>query len=137
METALLNLALALLSLLTAAATYGVTKLTAKSKAQTQQINDEALRKKLDDAIDDVDEVTTKTVGCIEQTTAKDLRQAVKDGKASKDDLISLSKQAAQEIKAQIQPDVQALIAKNFGSFEDYLVKCIETKVLQIKATEA
>ena len=137
MEEALVNIALALLSLLAAGATYGLTRLTGKVKAETQKIKDDGLRKQVDDAIDDVDELTTKTVGCIEQTTAKDLRQAVKDGKASRDDLIALSKQAAQEITAQIKPEVQDLITEHFGSFEDYLVKCIETKVLQIKTTEA
>lgn len=137
MEEALLNVALALLSLLAAAATYGLSKLTAKVRTETRKIQDETLREKIDDAIDDVEELTTKTVGCIEQTTAKDLRQAVKGGKAGRDELLALSKRAAQEITAQIKPEVQALITEQFGSWEDYLKKCIETKVLQIKNTEA
>lgn len=132
----LLNLALALISLLAAAATYGVTKLTKRAKAETAKIQDDSLRDKLDDAIDDMDELVTKTVAATEQTAAKDLRAAVKAGTAKKEDLIALSQKALEEITEQIAPEAQELIAEHFGSFEDYLVKCIETKVLQIKATE-
>lgn len=132
----LINLALALMSLLAAYATYGISKITQKAKAQTQQIKDEAQRKLLDDAIDDVEELTMKTVGAIEQTTAKELRQAVKAGTKTKDELIALSKVAAQEITAQIKPEAQELIEENFGSFEDYLMKCIENKVLYLKSLE-
>lgn len=133
----LLNLGIGLVSLLSAMATYGISQLTTKVKAQTQQIKDEALRQQLNDAIDDVDELTTKTVGTIEQTTAKELRAAVKAGTAKKDDLIALSKQALDEITEQVRPEAQELIEDHFGDFADYLKKCIETKVLYIKSTEA
>jgi hypothetical protein len=130
----LVNLFVALLGLLAAYATYGISKITTKAKAQTQQIKDDAQRKLLDDAIDDVEELTTKTVGAIEQTTAKELREAVKAGSAKKEDLIALSKKAAEEIAEQIKPEAQQLIEENFGSFEDYLMKCIENKVLFLKS---
>lgn len=137
MNEALLNAALSLLSLLAVAATYGISKLAVKAKAETQKIQNEDDRKQVEDAIDDVDELTTKTVATFEQTTAKDLRAAVKAGTTGKDQLEALAVQALKEITNQTKPEVQELLEEHFGSFEDYVKKCIETKVLQIKATEA
>lgn len=130
----LANIAVALLSLLAAYALYGIRQLTAKVRLQTQQLASEGQRKLLLDALDDVQELTTKTVEAIEQTTAKALREAVKMGQASPEELQALGKQALQEIVAALKPDTIKAIQDNFGSLEDYVTKCIETKVLELKS---
>ena len=60
----------------------------AKLKEQTAQIKDEAGRKVLEDALDDVVNLATVSVGAMEQTTAKALRDAVKSGKAKPEELV-------------------------------------------------
>lgn len=130
----LANIAVALLSLLAAYALYGIRQLTAKVKLQTQQLASDGQRKLLLDALDDVQELTTKTVTAIEQTTARALREAIKDGKGTPEELQALSKQALQEIVAALKPDTIKAIQDNFGSLEDYVTKCIETKVLELKS---
>lgn len=130
----LANIAVALLSLLAAYALYGIRQLTARVKLQTQQLASEGQRKLLLDALDDVQELTTKTVTAIEQTTARALREAVKMGQASPEELQALGKQALQEIVAALKPDTIKAIQDNFGSLEDYVTKCIETKVLELKS---
>lgn len=130
------TVACGLIGLFAAYATYGVRKLTAQIKVQTQKLESEEQRNLLYDALDDVNELTGKVVASIEQTTAKGLRQLVADGKADREELLSLSKVAAEEVKAAIKPEVQKIIAENFGSFERYLTACIETKVLELKSTE-
>lgn len=130
----LANIAVALLSLLAAYALYGIRQLTAKVRLQTQQLASEGQRKLLLDALDDVQELTTKTVTAIEQTTARALREAVKAGQASPEELQALGKQALQEIVAAVKPETERIIQENLGDFESYVTKCIETKVLELKS---
>ncbi len=131
---AAVTIVLALVGLLAAFATYGIHKLTEKVKAQTAQLKDEDARRLLNNALEDVEELTTVTVASIEQTTAKQLREAVKDGKVDRSELVALSKQAADEIAAAVKPETQKVIEENFGSFRDYISKLIEEKVLGLKS---
>ena len=129
----LVNVALAVLALAGAYAVYYIRLGTSKLKAQTAQIEDASTRKVLDDALEDVANLATLSVGAMEQTTAKALREAVKGGKASREELVALGKQVFDEVKASIAPEV---ITKNLGSFDEYLTKCIEAAVLEIKQNE-
>lgn len=92
------NLALAVVTLLASYAIYGIKKLTNKLVAETNKINEEGKRELIQDAIWRLNDVTTKTVKSIEQTVAKEMRQAVKDGIKSKEELVGLSKKALDEI---------------------------------------
>lgn len=124
----LVNVALAVLALAGAYAVYYIRLGTSKLKAQTAQIEDASTRKVLDDALEDVANLATLSVGAMEQTTAKALREAVKGGKASREELVALGKQVFDEVKASIAPEAQRVITKNLGSFDEYLTKCIEAR---------
>ena len=69
----------------------------------------------------------------MEQTTAKALRDAVKNGTASREELLALGKQVFDEVKAAIAPEAQQVITDNLGSFDKYLTAVIEDAVLHIK----
>ena len=129
----LVNVALAVLALAGAYAVYYIRLGTSKLKAQTAQIEDASTRKVLDDALEDVANLATLSVGAMEQTTAKALREG---GKASREELVALGKQVFDEVKASIAPEAQRVITKNLGSFDEYLTKCIEAAVLEIKQNE-
>ena len=94
----LVNVALAVLALAGAYAVYYIRLGTSKLKAQTAQIEDASTRKVLDDALEDVANLATLSVGAMEQTTAKALREAVKGGKASREELVALGKQVFDEV---------------------------------------
>ena len=49
---------------------------------------------------------------------------------------VALGKQVFDEVKASIAPEAQRVITKNLGSFDEYLTKCIEAAVLEIKQNE-
>ncbi len=132
----LVNLALAVISLAGAYAVYYIRLGASKLKAQTAQIEDESARKVLDNALADVENLATKSVGAMEQTTAKALRDAVKSGAANREDLLALGKQVFNEVKAAIAPEDQKVITDNLGSFDDYLTKCIEDAVLKVKQSD-
>ncbi len=132
----LVNLSLAVISLAGAYAVYYIRLGASKLKAQTAQIEDESARKVLDNALADVENLATKSVGAMEQTTAKALRDAVKSGAANREDLLALGKQVFNEVKAAISPEAQKVITDNLGSFDDYLTKCIEDAVLKVKQSD-
>ena len=129
----LVNLAVAALGLLAAYAMYYIKQATGKLRAQTAQIQDTETRKVLDNALADTENLATVTVAAIEQTAAKQLREAVRDGRTNRDELVKLGTQAFEEIKAKVAPEAQAAIAKNLGSFDEYLRRLIEMKVLELK----
>lgn len=132
-NTALTNVALAALSLLAAWAVYYLRLGSGKLKEQTARLKDEAARETLEHALDDVERLAELTVGYVEQTTAKALRQAVKSGKKDREELLALSGEAFAEVKSRIGPEAQRVITENLGSFDHYLADCIETAVLNVK----
>jgi len=115
---AVVTLAAALIGLLAAYALKGIKKATDKIELQTKKLKNEDARQTLNNALWDVERIATITVAAIEQTTAKALRAAVKDGRADRDDLVALSKQALDEITAAIKPEAQKIITENIGKFE-------------------
>lgn len=129
----LVNVALGVIALLGAYAMYYINVGVGMAKAKTAQIKDEAARKLLDDALDDVENLAVKSVGAMEQTTAKALRDAIKVGNGDREKLLALGKQVFDEVKAAITPEAQAVITRNLGSFDAYLTKCIEDAVRRVK----
>lgn len=129
----LVNVALGVITLLGAYAMYYIRIGVNMAKAKTSQIEDDATRKLLNNALDDVESLASISVGAMEQTTAKALRDAVKIGTASREELLALGKQVFDDVKTAITPEAQAIITKNLGSFDDYLVKCIEDAVRKVK----
>ena len=119
---ALVNVVLAVIALAGAYAVYYIRLGAAKLKEQTAQIKDEAGRKVLEDALDDVVNLATVSVGAMEQTTAKALRDAVKSGKASREELLALGKQVFDEVKAAISPQAQKGII-TMQTMEDAVLK--------------
>lgn len=130
----MVSLALGVVSLLAAYGMFYIRKAADKVREQTRQLQDDQLRKQLINALCDVETLATVTVGAIEQTTAKQLREAVKDGQTDRMELVALSKQAFDDIKNKVTPEAQKVITKNLGSFDEYLTSLIETKVLELKA---
>jgi len=123
----------AVLSLLAAYAAYGINKAVVWLNTKTQEITDEQQRMLLYDALRDVSELTHKTVSTIEQTTAKALRERVKAGLASPEELTDLAKQALVEIRMSLSPNARYLVGKHFGNIDAYIRKSIETKVFELK----
>lgn len=135
-SSALLNVTLAVIALVAAVAVYYIKLAASKVKAQTTQIKDQEGRKLLENALDDVVNLATLSVGAMEQTTAKTLREAVRSGTADREELVALSKQVFSEVKAAIAPEAQRVITENLGGFDAYLTKCIEDAVLKIKQSD-
>src|SRR5690554_723288 len=105
-----IDVAMAMIALLAAYGVNAIKKLTKKVKLETELIKNEEQRKLLTDALNDLENLTTKTVAQIEQTTAKALREAVKNGIKDRAELEALSKKAFDEIAGALKPESKALI---------------------------
>lgn len=123
----------ALVSLLTAIVTRWINTLTAKAQVESAKIEDEHFRALADEAVSRVDDLATKTVTKIEQTTAKALREAVKDGKVDKAELETLGIAARDEIVDSLSDEYKDALKFAIGSVEDYVTKAVETKVYELK----
>ncbi len=132
-STALTNIALAVLSLLAAYALYYIRLAVVRVKVQTKQIEDKTARELLENALNDVERLAAKAVGCMEQTTAKALREAVKAGTGDREKLLALGKDVFNKVKQEIGPEKQEVILKNLGSFDHYLEQCVEDAVRKVK----
>ena len=132
----LVNLMLAVITLAGTYAIYYVRLGASKLQAQTAQIADEKARQLLNNAVLDVANLVTLSVGAMEQTTAKALREAVKAGTKDRAELVALGRDVFNDVKKQIGPEAQRVITKNLGSFDSYLKKCIENEVLKVKQAD-
>lgn len=132
-QDALLNLALAVLTLLSTYALYYIRKAVAKVSAETTKIKNDDQRALVQAAITRLDDVATKTVKMIEQTTAKELRRAVKNGQATKEELAGLAKQAYNEIVRTLEPEYFQALQGTLGDLDTYIRNTIEAKVLELK----
>lgn len=129
----LANLLLAIIMLLSAYALHFLNRGVAKLKAETQKIDNEEQRNLALMAIDRLNDVATKTVNAIEQTTARELREAVKTGSINREQLIRLSQQAFDQIVDQLEPEYLAVLATTLGDMDSYIKNTIEAKVLELK----
>lgn len=132
----LVNLVLAVITLAGTYAIYYIRLGASKLQAQTAQIADEKARQLLNNAVLDVANLVTLSVGAMEQTTAKALREAVKAGTKDRAELVALGRDVFNDVKKQIGPEAQRVITKNLGSFDSYLKKCIENEVLKVKQAD-
>lgn len=129
----LANVVLAVIALAGAYAVYYIRLAGANVKAQTAKIKDDAARRLLENALDDVVNLATVSVNAMEQTTAKAIRDGVKAGVNTREQLTILGTKVFCEVKSAISPEAQRVITENLGSFDDYLKKCIEDAVLKVK----
>ena len=124
--TFLLDLALAVLSLGGAYAVSYIRLAADKARVQTAQLRDDSARAVLAEL----------SVGAMEQTTAKRLREQVKQGAAGRGELLKLGAQVFDEVKGKVLPEAQDVITRNLGSFDGYLSACIENAVLRVKQAD-
>ncbi|WP_427340621.1 hypothetical protein [Caloranaerobacter sp. DY30410] len=129
----LLNIVLGLIALGSAYATLYLRRATEKLKIETKKIEDEKQRYLLDRALSRLEEVASKTVNKIEQTTAKQLRKAVADGKVDRKELESLAIEAYEEIIKTLEPEYLKVLNESLGDAEVYIKNTIEEKVREVK----
>jgi len=77
--------------------------------------------------------LTKTAVAAMEQTKAKDLRERVAQGLASKEDLKALAFEVRDGVKAQITPLMKDELDKYILNLDSYIDERIEASVLELK----
>lgn len=103
------------------------------AKRQAEHVEDTVQRQKFMDALDLLDDVTTRTVEKLEQTVAGELRNLVKDGKANRDGLLELGNQAWMNVCHDLGPEWLEILEQGMGDLDSYIKSLIESKVLNLK----
>lgn len=129
----LLNVLLAIISLGGVYAVFYINKAKQKLLLEAQMLADENQRQLVNQAIHRLEEVTLTTVEKLEQTTAKTLRKAVKEGVADKVQLKALARDAYAEIMYTLSPKIKEVLAAEIKDLETYTLSLIEQKVLEVK----
>lgn len=127
------NVILALIGLVSAYIIFLIKKATNKISLEIDKLNDEKDKHMLRMAQNSLEEIAIKTVASIEQTSAKAIRSAVKDGRIDRDELVKLSKNAYEEIVGILKPEYINVLENNVNNIEQYILNTIEQKVLEIK----
>lgn len=128
------DLLIALLGLLCAYAVAYMHKGAARLAAETESIKNSTAASSLSSAINQVDDLAERTVGKFEQIVARELRKSVKDGKINREELLSIGKQAVDEVMSMIGPEISAILFQHLGDVRTFVENTIEKKVLDLKS---
>lgn len=135
---ALLDVAIAALTLVATWATIRIGQATAKLKAETTQaVRDERQAALIQRGLDRINDVAQKAVASIEQTMAGTLRQAVKEGRADRASLLALANLAYARVVRAITPEMEQALRAELGDLRTYVLDTIEAEVGKIKAGKA
>lgn len=137
MKEILINAAITLISaMIVGTLTYLCRLLSSKIATQKQKAITEknsALVTTFNTVENILNAVTSTVVGKIEQTTAGELRQMVKDGTANREELTILARDAYYEILDTLKPDVLEQLQNVTADYEQYIKDKIEDAVRKIK----
>lgn len=126
LQEVLLTVLLAVLSLGSLYALYYINK----AKTSLQARTDAAL---LDATIARAAALAESTVLALEGTTAKRLREAVKNGRADKSELLALGHQAVQDVLRHLGAEGEKLLQESVGDVQDFVRDLVEAQVERLK----
>ncbi len=104
-----------------------------KVKLECDKIKNEELRTLFENTLKDVEKIVDVKVKETEQLIAKDLREKIKDGSVSKDELFSLGEEVKEQVLNSINDGAKELLENNISNIEDFIKSLVEAKVLEIK----
>ncbi|WP_113671212.1 hypothetical protein [Vallitalea guaymasensis] len=127
-----ITIVIGIISLIGAYAVKFITQLTAKAKEQTTLIKNDNMTFLIREAMERINQVSKTVVTSIEQTTAKELREMVKDGEIEKEEIEKLGQKAFDEVVKVCNNEKQYL-SKWITNVDGYIQNVIEQKVFELK----
>jgi hypothetical protein len=105
-------------------------------EATIQQIKDENQQKLIDKALERVSTLATNVVSRTEQVAASAIRNGVKSGQVSKQELLALGENAVKEVYAQLTDDTKALLKDEIVDLNAFITDAVEKAVLELKSKQ-
>ena len=119
-----------LVAVLSLAATYALAYIRRAKEALDQRIDHELAER----ALERVAYLAEVAVLAAESTTAAALRQAVAEGRASRDELLALGRQVVDQILAQLDAEARLALAETVGDIRRYVEAIVEATLERLKA---
>ncbi len=119
-----------LLALLSLGAAYVLAYIRRAKEALDQRIDHELA----DRALERVAYLAEVAVLAAESTTAAALRQAVAEGRASRDELVALGRQVVEQVLAQLDAETRKALSETVGDIRRYVEQLIEAALERYKA---
>ncbi len=127
------NLTEGLFLLLLGFITYGCKAVIDFAKSKTQLIDDERQRSIIDNALNRLNDLVFGGVRAMEVSVASELREAVKDGKVDRSELLKLKDVVRNEVLAGMNNDMKSAIELGVGEIDGYVNTLIENALADIK----
>ena len=102
-------------------------------KKASQRLQEKSEMELVDNLIANVEHVVLVTVEAAEQRVAKDLRDAVKDGKVDRAELLAVADSVKEQVLATLSDESIELLKKTFGDIETLIENMIESAVHNLK----
>ncbi len=118
-----------LLALLSLGATYALAYIRRAKEALDQRIDHELA----DRALARVAYLAEVAVLAAESTTAAELRQAVAEGRASRDELVALGRQVVKQVLAQLDTEARLVLVETVGDIRRYVESIVEATLERLK----
>lgn len=90
-----------------------------------------------DRALERVAYLAEVAVLAAESTTAAALRQAVAEGRVSRDELLALGRQVVEQVLSQLDDEVRMALAETVGDIRRYVEDIVEATLARLKAQGA
>lgn len=119
-----------LVALLSLGATYILAYIRRAKEALDQRIDHELA----DRALERVAYLAEVAVLAAEGTTAAALRQAVAEGRASREELVALGRQVVEQVLTQLDAEARQALAETIGDVRRYVEQLIEATLERLKA---
>ena len=129
LEVLMESLVTIVIALIGLAVAYG----THYIKKASQRLQEKSEMELVDNLIANVEHVVLVTVEAAEQRVAKDLRDAVKDGKVDRAELLAVADSVKEQVLATLSNESIELLKKTFGDIEILIENMIESAVAQVK----
>lgn len=112
---------------------YYVKQLADKAKIKNQENQNEAQKVLIDNAIDRLNSLITKSVLATNETLGKAIREGLADGTTDKEELLSLKDYVLHDVTSQISQESKALISCEIDDLNAYISNQIEIALKNIK----
>ena len=119
-----------LAALLSLGAAYALAYIRRAKEALDQRIDHELA----DRALARVAYLAEVAVLAAESTTAAALRQAVAEGRASREELVALGRQVVEQVLTQLDAEARQALAETIGDVRSYVEQLIEATLERYKA---
>ena len=123
---ALVTLVIGLIAL---AVAYGTRYINKLSKRLQEQSNNELV----EHSIARLERLVVVAVTAAEQRVASDLRQAVKDGKVDRDELLAVAESVKEEVLLKLSDETLKVLEETFGDVIGLIEDYIEATVHELK----